>query len=321
MEKVSYTVSNVIQNKTKFYSLTVPSDVLVQCCFVSSRDEDPIHGFQRTLDEKRALEIAKYIDEGYGTIPSSIILSAQDVADVQIIGRGRTIEFNITPKSFLILDGQHRVYGFSKAKSKLRVPVVIYVGLNRKEESRLFIDINSKQKGVPSELLLDIKKMAEYENTTEETLRLIFDRFNTDPNSALLGKLSPSSKSLNKVSRVTFNNSITPVAQFFGDREIDELYSILNCYLKTFLYAFFKKNEIEDQMCNSTIFRALFSIFPEVASKLKDKFGSDYTVDNYEAVMFDMFSKINLSKIKKPGNSYKVIANHMSTCLKSTFTL
>lgn len=203
----------------------------------------------------------------------------------------------------------------------MRVPVVIYVGLSRKEESRLFIDINSKQKGVPSELLLDIKKMAEYENTTEETLRLIFDLFNTDPNSALLGKLSPASKAQNKISRVTFNNSISPVAQFFGDRDIDELYSILNCYLKTFLYAFFKKNDIEDQLCNSTIFRAIFSIFPEVASKLKDKFGSEYTVDNYEAVMADMFSKISMAKMKKPGSSYKTIANHMSNSMKSTFTL
>ena len=116
LEKIRYTVSNVIQNKTKFYSLTMPTDVLSKSCFVSSRDEDPIMGFQRTLDEKRALEIANYIDNEEGTIPSSIILSAQNVADVEIVGRGRTLEFMPDPKAFLILDGQHRVYGFSKAK-------------------------------------------------------------------------------------------------------------------------------------------------------------------------------------------------------------
>jgi hypothetical protein len=58
LEKIRYTVNNVIQNKTKFYSLTMPTDVLSKSCFVSSRDEDPIMGFQCTLDEKRALEIA-----------------------------------------------------------------------------------------------------------------------------------------------------------------------------------------------------------------------------------------------------------------------
>ncbi|MCV5626054.1 DGQHR domain-containing protein, partial [Escherichia coli] len=88
-----------------------------------------------TLDEKRAREIADYIDSGHGTIPSSIILSAQPEAEVQIVGKGRTMEFSVHPKAFLILDGQHRVYGFSLAKSAVRVPVVIYVGLSRKEES------------------------------------------------------------------------------------------------------------------------------------------------------------------------------------------
>ncbi|MFS8152256.1 DGQHR domain-containing protein [Vreelandella titanicae] len=321
MEKKRFTASNVLQNKTKFYSLTMPSDVLTQCCFVSSRDEDPIMGFQRTLDEKRALEIANYIDNEQGTIPSAIILSAQEVADVEMIGRGRTLEFMPHPKAFLILDGQHRVFGFSKAKSTLRVPVIIYVGLSRKEESRLFIDINSKQKGVPSELLLDIKRMAEYENSTEESLRAIFDLFYSDPNSALIGKLSPASKSKNKISRVTFNNSVSPVAQFFGDRDIDELYIILNCYIKAFMYGFFKENNIEEQLCNSIVFRALFSVFPEVASKVKDRFGPEYSVDNYTYVMSDMFGKISLQKIKKPGNSYKALANHFSNSMKSNFTL
>jgi DGQHR domain-containing protein len=76
MDRIRYTASNVIQNKTKFYSLTMPTDILTQCCFVSTRDEDPAEGFQRVLDEKRALEIARYIDNELGTIPSAIILSA-----------------------------------------------------------------------------------------------------------------------------------------------------------------------------------------------------------------------------------------------------
>lgn len=320
-EKIRYTASNVSQNGTRFYSLTMPIDVLAKCCFVSSRDEDPILGFQRALDEKRALEIAKYIDEEHGTIPSAIILSAQEVADIVIVGRGRTLEFMPNPKAFLILDGQHRVYGFSKAKSELRVPVIIYSGLTRKEESRLFIDINSKQKGVPSELLLDIKRMAEYENSTEESLRTIFDNFHDDPNSALFGKLSPASKSKNKISRVTFNGSVSPVAQFFGGRSTEELYSILNCYLKAFYFGYFKPNKIEEQLCSSTVFRALFSVFPEVASKLKDRFGPDYSVDNYDMVMSDMYTRLNIQKIKRPGSSYKALATHISNSMKSNFTL
>ena len=56
--------------------------------------------------------------------------------------------------SKVIIDGQHRVYGFKISETKIRVPVIIYDGLNRRDESRLFIDINYKQRGVPSGVIV-----------------------------------------------------------------------------------------------------------------------------------------------------------------------
>lgn len=321
IERVRYTASNITQGKTRFYTLSMPTEMLVKCCFVSTRDENPKDGFQRILDERRALEIAKYIDEDKGTIPSAIILSAQKSADVNIVGRGRTIEFTPDPNAFLILDGQHRVYGFSKSQTSLRVPVVIYVGLDRRQESRLFIDINSKQKGVPTELLLDIKKMAEYESAPEQLLRSIFDLFDTNPDSALYGALSPSSKASGKISRVTFNTAIKPITRFFGDKEPEEIYEILNSYLKAFQYGFFKQNSIEDKLVTPTVFRAVFSVWPEVGSKVKDKFGAEYNIDSYSDVMTEMYTKLKVSQFKKPGSSYKSLAKHLSESLHSVFSL
>lgn len=147
----------------------MPSGVLARTCFVTRREEDPKSGFQRTLEVKRAHEIASYIDSGLGTIPNSIVLSAQPDAGLKILG-GKTLEFNDAPKAFLVLDGQHRVYGFSLAKTELRVPVVIYDNLTRIEETRLFIDINTTQRPVPSALLLDIRKLAEYQDEAEKLL-------------------------------------------------------------------------------------------------------------------------------------------------------
>jgi hypothetical protein len=109
--RLRYSVSLVRQGKHSFYTLTMPSDVLARTCVVSTRKEDPKQGFQRTLDEKRAAEIAQYIDKGLGTIPNSIVLSAQPAAQLKIIGRGKTLEFSDAPGAFLILDGQHRVFG------------------------------------------------------------------------------------------------------------------------------------------------------------------------------------------------------------------
>ena len=169
--------SLITQGIHRFYSLTLYSDVLAKMCFVTTSKEDPRTGFQRVLDKKRAQEIADYMDSG-GSIPNSIVLSAQPDAELEIIKNGKIISFFERPKSFLVLDGQHRVYGFSLAKTNLRVPVVIYNNLTRQEESRLFIDINTKQRPVPNELLLDIKKLAERETDTEQLLREIFDLFN-----------------------------------------------------------------------------------------------------------------------------------------------
>lgn len=201
--KLRYSISQVTQGRHKFYTCTIPSDVLAKCCFVTTREDDPKMGFQRTLDKDRAREIANYIDSGLGTIPSAIILSAQKEAELKIVSQGKTVEFNESPKSFLILDGQHRVYGFSMASSSLRIPVVIYNDLSRRDESRLFIDINSKQRGVPNELLLDIKNLAEYENDEENLMREIFDLFSSESDSAFLNKFSAAAKAKNKITRVT----------------------------------------------------------------------------------------------------------------------
>src|SRR5689334_19354546 len=109
-------VSLVRQGEHTFYSLTLPTDLLATTCFVINRDEDPINGFQRELDKRRAQEIAEYVDNGLGTIPSSIVLSAQDDAELSYDSKRKVISFNIIKKAFLIIDGQHRVYGFMMAK-------------------------------------------------------------------------------------------------------------------------------------------------------------------------------------------------------------
>lgn len=109
----SFSISLVSQGKNKFYTLTMPSEILAKTCFVSTRDEFPIDGFQRLLDKHRAQGIADYVDTGLGTIPTAIVLSAQPEAELKITGRGKTLTFKENPKAFLILDGQHRVYGFS----------------------------------------------------------------------------------------------------------------------------------------------------------------------------------------------------------------
>jgi DGQHR domain-containing protein len=315
----SYSVSLVTQGEHKFYTLTMPSEVLSKTCFISSRDENPIEGFQRLLDKDRAQKIADYLDNGLGTIPTAIILSAQAEANFQITGGGKTIKFKEHPKAFLILDGQHRVYGFNLASSSVRVPVVIYNGLTRRDESRIFIDINTSQKPVPNELLFDIKNLAEYENDVEAVLREIFDLFHEDSDSYLLGLTSPAQKARLKISRVTFNSAFSSIVKYFGTKEPEEIYEICNAYFGAF-YNGLRRSNLEMHFTNAIVFKAIVSIFPHVAQRTKDKYGN-YQIDSFKEILFPMFLKLKATRISKPGSSYKDLSNYFLDCLKTDFVL
>lgn len=314
-----YSVSLVTQGEHRFYTLTVQSDVLSNTCFISNRDQNPIDGFQRLLNKDRAQKIADYIDDGLGTIPTAIILSAQPEAKFEITGGGKTIKFKNHPKSFLILDGQHRVYGFSLAKTSVRVPVVIYNGLSRRDETRIFIDINTQQKPVPNELLYDIKNLAEYEDNSELLMREIFDYFHTENNSFLLGLTSPADKARNKISRVTFNSAFITIIKNFGEKESYEIYEICNSYIGAF-YNGMKKIKIENHITNSTVFKSVISIFPHVAQRTKDKY-SNYGMDSFSEILSPLFLKLKPTRLSKPGLSYKELSNYLIDCLKTDFIL
>ncbi|MFO1249145.1 MAG: DGQHR domain-containing protein [Alphaproteobacteria bacterium] len=318
-DRLRYSVSLVQQGKNQFYTLTMPSDVLSRTCRVSTRAEDPIKGFQRELDEKRAIEIAEYVDAG-GTIPNSIVLSAQPEAKLQIVGRGKTVEFSDVKGAFFMLDGQHRVYGFSKARTRLRVPVVIYNNLTRKDETKLFIDINTKQRPVPNALLLDIKSLAEIETDSEATLREIFDDFDKKPTSALKSLTSRHETSSGKINRVTFNSAVKPLLAQFPSRSPDGIYEILNNYLSA-VATHLADRASEPLLGKPVIFRAFVGLFHPVATRVKDKFDGQYSAGNFESVLAPIFHHFPNAKLKRPGQSWVALRDYLEKRMstKTTF--
>ncbi|UWR43628.1 DGQHR domain-containing protein [Phaeobacter inhibens] len=319
-ERLRYSVSLVKQGRHQFYTLTIPSDILAETCVVTTRKEDPKKGFQRELDKKRAMEIARYIDDELGTIPSSIVLSAQSAADLQIVGRGKTLEFTKRKDAFLILDGQHRVYGFSMAKTALRVPVVIYNGLSRRDETRLFIDINTKQKPVPSQLLLDIKQLADVETEAEEILRDVFDTFDEERNSAMAGLLSPAEASRTKITRVTFNQAVKPLLPLFASRSESEIYDILNAYLMAVTAEITKKTP-SPLLAKPVVFRAFLALFRPVVQRLVDKYDQAYTSENFQTILGPVFSNLPIAKLEKPGSSWTTLRDYLEKRVVAKLTL
>lgn len=320
VETRTYSASLVTQGSHKFYSLTMPSEVLAETCTVDTRAENPIDGFQRVLDEKRASEIARYIDVGLGTIPTAIILSAQAAAKLSYRSKGRAITFESTPGSFLILDGQHRVFGFAKAKANLRVPVVIYNGLTRAQECQLFMDINTKQRPVPNELLLDIKRLAETESDEEGFLRDVFDYFESDPNSPLFGRLSASAKRKGRLSRVTFNAALKSIWTTLQPSDPERAYQILKAYLVSWASGL-RRIQLEDQLVNPTLFKGIMLLFPDVAQRVFDRHGEDYNVGQFDDVLQPFFGNLKVAQIKAPGTSAKAVHESFKKVFRRQFSI
>lgn len=263
----SYPAFLVTQNDYRFYFSTIPVSDLFEWCSVSSREEDALLGFQRSLNEARADDIAQYLVKSKGSIPTNIVLSAQDVAGIVYNSRVKSVSFKRQPRAFLVLDGQHRLWGYKRCLDNFsvdyRVPVAIYEGLNRQQEAKLFIDINTTQRGVPVALLLDIQNLAEIEGAANAQLRQIFDRLAEDPASPLAGKLSKAKSVTGKVSRVTFNRAVAHVlrSSVVGSLTNDDTYKLIRNYLAAFEAELLSSKR---NLVRSVYFEAIFQVFEDV---------------------------------------------------------
>ena len=260
------------QNKKHFYVVSMNSSDLKEMCFVSRRNEEPLKGFQRVLDKKRAKNIAAYLDDNKGVIPSAIILSAQDNAKVRYDSKSGKLSYEKIAESMLVIDGQHRIYGLYDAKLDYEIPVVIFVGLTSSEEVRLFIDINTTQKGVPSALILDIKNQAGTETKVEERQRILFD--NLDKDSVLSGYLLRNESKAGKISRTVFNGCTKIIFETGPVSEYNDtiIYNTLKNYLEAVDYVFKLSGNKNARLNKTVLFKAVINVFNDTCEKCLIKY-------------------------------------------------
>jgi len=131
------------------------------------RPDNP-SGYQRPVTPSRARQVSSYLRAEEGMLPTSIVLCVRqpqrarfEPAGVETAG-GESGLLTIDPGVTLwVVDGQHRLSGLERALKKDRakwvgdypVPVVIVEGIDRYEEMRYFHVINTRQKGVPTDVV------------------------------------------------------------------------------------------------------------------------------------------------------------------------
>jgi DNA sulfur modification protein DndB len=150
-----------------YYSFSIEPEKLLKIGYVLHRSEanqNMMPTYQRIIKKKRLQEVRGFINVG-GYFPNSIIISIDtngkglsfDQSATKVDGTISKIGVLHIPKRYrsaYIIDGQHRLYGYSDSKyaATNTIPVVAFVDLERSEQIKLFMDINENQKAVPKSL-------------------------------------------------------------------------------------------------------------------------------------------------------------------------
>jgi DGQHR domain-containing protein len=160
---------NAIQfylNDAPVFSFVCDVRTLLDACYISRRLGDH-KGYQRALNQGRLRNIEKEIaDRKIVAFPNSVLINCEGIltsnpAPAHDCPKQIEITLPTTYCSCCIVDGQHRLLGFSKLSetelSQRHLPVVAFQKLPLDAEVKMFIDINSKQKRIDSNLIEDLK--------------------------------------------------------------------------------------------------------------------------------------------------------------------
>jgi len=150
-----------------YYSFSIEPDKLLKISYVLHRNEankSMMPTYQRLIKKNRLTGVKSFI-ENKGYFPNSIIINIDtggkglqfDLASTKFetsISRLGTLHLPKKYRSAYIIDGQHRLYGYTDSEYAIKntIPVVAFIDLDRKEQIKLFKDINENQKAVPKTL-------------------------------------------------------------------------------------------------------------------------------------------------------------------------
>jgi len=182
------------------------------------------------------------------------------------------------------------------------------------------MDINTKQRPVPNELLLDIKRLAETETGSEALLRDVFDEFERDSGSPLFGLMTPSERKKGRISRVTFNAALKPIADSFSGSESNYVYEVLSAYLHACISGL-RGLDLEGAITNPVVFRALMLLFPTVAERVADRHSNSFSTNNFSEILEPLFQRLKRADIERPGASHISLHDALQKALRSGFTI
>ena len=150
-----------------YYSFSIEPEKLLKIGYVLHRSEansSMMPTYQRLIKKSRLTAVRKFINEEHGYFPNSIIISIDSKKPLQFDRSEKQVPNAVADlgilhlpqqyRSAFIIDGQHRLYGYSDSPYAMTnsIPVVAFENLDQTEQVRLFMDINENQKSVSKKL-------------------------------------------------------------------------------------------------------------------------------------------------------------------------
>ncbi len=153
-----------------YYSFVSTPRNLLKIAFVNHQalnHPDGRPAYQRMIASSRIKDIGLFIEKG-GYFPTNILVNFSDSPRFDQISNKDNTDPNIKfgwitlpskYRSAWIIDGQHRLYGFSHLEDAYldeNLFVLAFAKMSVNKEADLFVTINNKQKSVPRNLLLSL---------------------------------------------------------------------------------------------------------------------------------------------------------------------
>ena len=152
------------------YTFSISPEYLLKLAYVSHRAKGKaadINTYQRMIKRTRLKKIREYITHK-GVFPTNIVISLEG-KKVALFEQGKqpdgaegarygTLHLRPAYRSAWIIDGQHRLFGYSghEYASSSYLSVLAFVNLPATQQAQLFIDINHEQKSVNRSLLQEL---------------------------------------------------------------------------------------------------------------------------------------------------------------------
>lgn len=153
-----------------FYSFVTTPRNLLKIAFINHQalnHPDGRPAYQRMISSSRIKEIGGFIEKG-GFFPTNILVNFSDAPRFDLISNSENTDTSLKfgwitlpskYRSAWIIDGQHRLYGFSYLDDEYldqSLFVLAFEKMAVQKEADLFITINHRQKSVPKSLLVSL---------------------------------------------------------------------------------------------------------------------------------------------------------------------